>query len=208
MSGWRRARKPRAPKRLAEEELYWHAVKQLAMRARSVAELRRLLERRALRRQDVPTVLARVKKRGYLNDERFAETFAAARLENQRLGRVRVVHDLRLRLVAPEVAQRAVRSAYEGVDEAHLLRQHLARRLRSDRLGPDRLGHSGPPQNPQPLENPQKLASLYRALRRAGFSHGAVLAELRRLQADPELLEHLEEEIEEQSSDQHSHGED
>ncbi len=193
MSGGRRARKPRAPKHLAEEELYWHAVKQLAVRARSVAELRRLLERRALSRQDVPRVLGRLKKRGYLNDERFAENFAAARLENQRLGRVRVVHDLRLRLVAPEVAQRAVRTAYEGVDEVRLLRQHLARRLRT----------GGPPQNPQ------KVASLYRALRRAGFAHGAILAELQRLQqADPELLEHLEEETEEQSSDQHSHGED
>ena len=193
MSGGRRARKPRAPKHLAEEELYWHAVKQLAVRARSVAELRRLLERRALSRQDVPRVLGRLKKRGYLNDERFAENFAAARLENQRLGRVRVVHDLRLRLVAPEVAQRAVRTAYEGVDEVRLLRQHLARRLRT----------GGPPQNPQ------RVASLYRALRRAGFAHGAILAELQRLQqADPELLEHLEEETEEQSSDQHSHGED
>ena len=196
MSGVRRAGKPRAPKRLAEEELYWHAVKQLAVRARSVAELRRLLERRALSRQDVPRVLARLKKRGYLNDERFAETFAAARLENQRLGRLRVIHDLRLRLVAPEVAQSAVCSAYQGVDEAHLLRQHLARRLRSDRLG-----HSGPRQNSRPLENPQKLASLYRSLRRAGFAHGAVLAELRRLQANPELLEHLEEQSD-------SHGED
>ena len=207
MNGGRRARKPRAPKHLAEEELYWHAVKQLAVRARPVAELCRLLERRALSRQDVPRVLGRLKKRGYLNDERFAETFAVARLENQRLGRVRVVHDLRLRLVAPEVAQRAVRTAYEGVDEAHLLRQHLARRLRSDRLRPDRLGHSGLRQNPRPLENPQKLASLYRALRRAGFAHGAVLAELRRFQADPELLEHLEEEAAEQSSDQHGHWE-
>ena len=192
MSGRRRARQPRTPKPLEEEELYRYAVKRLAAQARSVAEMRRLLERRALRRQDVLRLLARLKQRGYLNDERFAETFAAARLENQRLGQVRVVHDLRLRLVAPEVAQRAVRNAYEGVEEAELLRQQLARRLRA----------SGPPQNRQ------KVASLYRALRRAGFSHGAILAQLQRLQqADPELLEHLEEETEEQSSDQHSRGE-
>ncbi len=192
MSGGRRARKPRAPKRLAEEELYWYAVQRLAAQSRSVAEMRRLLERRALQRQDVPRVVTRLKERGYLNDERFAEAFAAARLENQRVGQVRVVHDLRLRLVAPEVAQRVVRSAYEGVAEVKLLRQHLARRLRA----------SGPPRSPQ------KVSSLYRALRRAGFSHGAILAQLQRLQqADPELLEHLEQETEEPSSDQHSHGE-
>ena len=46
MSGGRRARKPRAPKRLAEEELYWYAVKRLAAQSRSLAEMRRLLERR------------------------------------------------------------------------------------------------------------------------------------------------------------------
>jgi hypothetical protein len=62
------------------------------------------------------------------------------------------------------------------VAEAELLRAHLARRLR---------------RRPPPAE-PRKLASLYRALRRAGFSHGGVMAELHRLRADPEVLEKLE----------------
>lgn len=174
----RRAPKARAPKQLEEEQLYWYAVKALAARARSVAEMRRLLERRAQRREDVRAVLARLKEHGYLNDQRFAENFASARLENQRLGRVRVVHDLRLHLVAPEVAERAARKTYEGVDEEDLLREHLAHRLR----------RTGPP------KTPRKAASLYRALRRAGFSHGAILAELRQLKADAELLESLGEE--------------
>ncbi len=177
MKRGRRAARPRAPKLLGEEQLYWYAVKMLAVRARSVTEMRRLLERRAERAGDARAVLARLKDHRYLDDQRFAENFATARLENQRLGRTRVVHDLRLRLVAPEVAERAARKAYEGVDEAELIRQHLARRLR----------HRGPP------KTQQKLASFYRALRRAGFSHGAILAELHRFKADAELLELLRE---------------
>lgn len=168
----------RKPKLLAEPELYTYAVKALAARARSVAETRRLLERRAQRPEDVRAVLVRLKDHGYLNDDRFAQSFASARLENQRLGRVRVIRDLRARLVAPEVAARAARKTYEAVDEGDLLRKHLARRLR----------RTGPPQSPQ------KVVSLYRALRRAGFSHDAVVLELRRLKADPELLDRLGEE--------------
>jgi regulatory protein len=163
-------------KKLNEQELYDYAVKRLAARAYSIAEMRRRLDERARSRPEARAVLARLKDHGYLNDERFAQTYASARLENQQLGRVRVVSDLRLRLVAPEVAERAARKAYEGVAEAELLRAHLARRLR---------------RRPPPAER-RKLASLYRALRRAGFSHGGVLAELHRLRADPEVLEKLE----------------
>ncbi len=166
---------PRKPRLLAEPELYGYALRALAARARSVAEMRRLLERRAERADDTRSVMARLKERGYLNDDRFAERYTAARLENQRLGRARVVRDLRARLVAPEVAERATRDAYGEVDEAALLAEHLERRLRT----------TGPP------KTPQKVASLYRALRRAGFSHGVIFSQLRRFKADTEMLEAL-----------------
>jgi regulatory protein len=168
----------RKPKLLDEAGLQGYAVERLAARAYSIAEMRRRLQARAEEPAAVRRVLARLKEYGYLNDDRFAQAFAAARLENERLGRIRVVSDLRTRLVAPEVAERAARQAYEGVQEPELLRQHLKRRLRGA---------------PPPAE-PRKLASLYRALRRAGFSHGAVMAEFRRLRADPETLENLEKE--------------
>lgn len=174
------ARPDRRQKKLAGEELYQYAVKSLAARARSVAEMRAIIGRRAAKADEVGTVMARLKERGYVNDERFAQTYATLRLENERFGRVRVAQDLRARRVAPEVAERAARTAYDGVNEAELLDQHLAQRLRV----------SGPPQNPK------KAAALYRALRRAGFSHSAVLSALRRLKADAEVIEALDEEPE------------
>ena len=167
----------RGPKPLAGEALDWYAVKALAARARSIGELRRLLNRRAAKPEEVSGVLARLQEQGYLNDARFAETFAAARLENDRLGRVRVVRDLRARHVTPEVAERAARKAFDGVDELALLRSRLEARLR----------RSGPP------STERKLASLYRALRLAGFPHAMVLDELRRLKVETEPLEALDE---------------
>ncbi len=96
------------PKPLSEDGLYQYALKALAARARSTGELRRMLERRAARKADAAQVLGRLKESGYLNDQKFAQSYAAWRLENQRLGRFRVERDLRARLVAPRLAERAV----------------------------------------------------------------------------------------------------
>jgi len=172
------ARARRKPRPLDEAELYSYALEALAARARSAGEMRRLLARRAAKPSATDEVLARLAERGYLNDDRFSQAFASWRLENQRFGRVRVLHDLRSHRVAGEVAERAVKEVYAEVDETALLREQLARRLRG---------------NPPPPE-PNKLASLYRALRRAGFSHSPILAELRRAKTDAALLARLEEE--------------
>lgn len=169
---------PRKPRLLTEPELYARALKAIAGRARSVAEMRRLLLRRAARPADAEQIVQRLKDLGYLNDEKFAHAYAAWRLENQRLGRRRVERDLRARLVPPKLAERAVGKTYEDVDEAKLVREHLARRLR----------HTGPP------KDRRKLASLYRHLLGAGFSPGAIIPELRKLsKADTNWLEELSE---------------
>ena len=99
---------PRKPRPLTEPELYARALKAIAGRARSVAEMRRLLLRRAARPADADEIVRRLKDLGYLNDEKFAHSYAAWRLENQRMGRRRVERDLRARLVAPKLAERAV----------------------------------------------------------------------------------------------------
>ncbi len=164
------------PKPLSEDGLYQYALKALAARARSTGELRRMLERRAARKADAAQVLGRLKESGYLNDQKFAQSYAAWRLENQRLGRFRVERDLRARLVAPRLAERAVEETYRNVDEGRLLREHLARRLR----------HSGPP------KDRRALASLYRHLLGAGFSTGTIVAEVRKLsKGDTDWLEEL-----------------
>src|SRR5215472_1924928 len=99
----------RKVRRLEAEALWTYALKALGGRAHSAGELGDKLRRRAERESDVDAVLARLKDHGYLDDNRFAENFASARLSNERLGKTRVERDLRRRRVAPALAERAVK---------------------------------------------------------------------------------------------------
>jgi regulatory protein len=140
---------------------------------------------RAANPPDVETVIDRLKGIGYLNDQRFAENFASSRVENEGFGRVRVLSDLRARQVSGNMAAQAVEQALAGKSEAHLIAAYIERRMPSIALG----GR---------IEDPRKLASAYRRLRRAGFTSGPILSALKQRAARPELLE---EPIEEEEAD-------
>src|SRR2546423_15487553 len=102
---------------LSAEALFEFAVKSLGARACSTGELRRKLVLRAERAGDVEDVIARLRDYGYLNDKRFAEGYAGARLENQGLGRSRVLRDLRQRKVRVTLATGAADSIYKQVEQ-------------------------------------------------------------------------------------------
>src|SRR5215471_7450304 len=167
------------PKQLASEELFAYAVKKLGGRACSIGEIRTALTARALEPSDVDTVVSRLKEFSYLNDTRFAESFAAARLENEGLGKSRVLRDLRQRRVAPEVAQSTVSKVYADQDELSLIEDYVRRKYRTA----DR----------ESLFSTEKeMASAYRRLVRAGFSTGNSIRVLKRFSANPELLDSFE----------------
>jgi regulatory protein len=64
-------------RRLDATALWEYALKSLAGRAQSTGELREKLRRRAARAGDIDDVLGRLKRDGYLDDRRYAESFAA-----------------------------------------------------------------------------------------------------------------------------------
>jgi SOS response regulatory protein OraA/RecX len=128
---------------------------------------------------DIDTVLARLKEHHYLDDRRYAENFAAARLANERLGRTRVIRELRARRVAPAVAERTVERVYEGVQETTLIEEWIRRKYRTA----PREGL---------FEDRKDLAAAYRRLARAGFRTGEILQALKRFAKDPELLDGFE----------------
>ena len=99
-------RKAAKPRRLAAEQLFEYAVKVLGARAYSTGDLRAKLRLRAAQAADVDATIARLLDIGYLNDERFAESYAAARVANDGFGRVRVLMDLRAHRVSGELAER------------------------------------------------------------------------------------------------------
>jgi regulatory protein len=166
-------------KRLDADGLWQYALRTLGGRAQSTGELREKLRLRAERAADVDDALARLKDLGYLNDKRFAEGFAAARLSNDKLGSTRVIHDLRRRRVAPSLAETTVRTTYEGVDETALIEDWIRRKFRmTPREG---------------LFSEEKdLASAYRRLARAGFRSGEIIRVLKRFAKNPELLDAFE----------------
>jgi len=164
---------------LDAEGLWELALKALGARACSGGELRQKLVQRAARLEDVEATLARLKEYRYIDDRRFAESFAAARLENQRLGKNRVSQELRRRRVAPALAQTVVDKTYKNVDEPALIEEFIRRKYRDA-------------PREELFREDKQLASAYRRLLRAGFRSGNVIRVLKRFAANPELLDQLE----------------
>jgi regulatory protein len=131
---------------------------------------------RAANPSDAESVIDRLKDIGYLDDRRFAEGYAAARVENEGFGRMRVLNDLRARRVSGEMADQAVERAIGDKSEAELIDAFIERRMHSVFAGGK-------------IEDAKKLAAAYRKLRRAGFTSGPILSALKRIAARPEELE-------------------
>ncbi len=171
----------RTPKLLNASGLMAFAAQALSARALTISELREKLKRRAAEPADIDDVLARLKESGYLNDQRFAESYASWRRDDGGFGKTRVLRDLMARRVAPAVAKQASDKAFEGADEVAMIEKFLARKYRGKDLG-------------ALLQEEKHLASAYRKLRTSGFSTGNSVRVLKRYAAQAELLEDSDEE--------------
>ena len=153
--------------KLDEESLWEYALRTLSQRAHSAGEIRQKLVKRAQSVQDIDAVLAKLREYGMVDDRRFSEAFASARLQNDGFGRFRVLNDLRRKRIAPAIAETAVNTAFSGTDEPQLIEQFLKRKYRNIDLR-------------QFLQEEKNLASAYRRLRTAGFGSGSAIAVLKR----------------------------
>jgi len=170
---------PRGRRLETEAELYEYAVSALARRMRSVAELKRLLRQRVeadteIGKTLVEVVVRRLKDQGYLNDAKYAAAYSAYRRDNEKLGRRRVITDLKVKGVHSEVIEEAVQSAFSEVDEERQAREYL-RRKRLEKP-PDR----------------RQSARIFRHLMRAGFSSRTIFAILRKWNVDEQILDQLD----------------
>lgn len=170
------ADRARTVKKLAAEELFQYGVALLARRALSVGEVRTRLTRKAADPEDVAPAIARLREYGFLDDARFAEGFASARRDSGAFGAARVMRDLRQRRVAAPVAEKAVGSAFENVDEEAAVSSWIERKLRGKELAVF-------------LNDPKNLASVYRRLRYAGFSSSPAIKVLKRYASAADELE-------------------
>ena len=167
----------------SENELYEYAVGALGRRARSVAELKRLLRPRVdadteYGRTLMELVIRRLKDRGYLNDAQYAAAYSSFRRDNEKFGRRRVITDLKAKGVHSEVIEKVVDAVYDEVSDETQAREYLKRK----RLV-------------KPKDQKQ-TARIFRQLVRAGFASKTIFAILKKWDVDDETLTVLEGELE------------
>ena len=172
---------PRPPKKLGPDRLWEYALRLLGHRGYSTGEMRLKLSVRAETVSALNEVMAKLKEYGYLDDKKFAETYATNRRENNSLGRLRIFRELRARRISQVVAERAVNRVFAATDEQALATTYLERNFRGKNLL-------------EYLHDESKLASVFRRLRRAGFSSGAAISVLKSFTAKASELENLPDE--------------
>lgn len=115
----------------ARERLFQRAAKLLAAKQRSVEELReRLLSGRGATPELVETVIERLREYGYLDDERFAQSYASLRIQQRPIGRQRLQRDLRLRKIDKQTVDNALDQVFEQTSENDLIDRAIAKRIR------------------------------------------------------------------------------
>lgn len=113
------------------QRTFARAIKLLAARSRSVAELRELLlEGRRSNKAAVEETLARLQEYGYIDDERFAFGYASLKVRQRPIGRQRVKRDLVMKKIDGAVVEEALDLVFAEVSEESLIDQALEKRIR------------------------------------------------------------------------------
>jgi regulatory protein len=134
------------------------AVRLLARRDLSVAQVRERLSRQGRSAAAIEPALARLTAAGSLDDARVARACARTRAGVKRQGRERVLREIQALGIGRDVARAAVDEVFGTLDEQDLLRAALEKRLRSATV----------------LSDPAVQRRLYAALVRQGFEAHAV----------------------------------
>jgi regulatory protein len=145
------------------------AIKLLAAKPRSVAELReRLLQRKGTTEAVVEAVIARLREYGYLDDERLAFSYASYKVKQKPLGRRRLERDLKFKKIDSGVANEALEMVFAETPEEQLIDHAIAKRIRI----------RGKP------KNRAEAKSLFEHLLRQGFEFELVSDKVRSLATD------------------------
>ena len=113
------------------ERVFQRAGKLLAVRQRSVEELReRLLEGRGATETIVTEVIERLREYGYLDDARYAHSYAQLRVQQRPIGRQRLERDLRMKQIDKTTVDAALDSVFAEKPEAELIDRAIEKRIR------------------------------------------------------------------------------
>ena len=155
----------------ARERVFQRAAKLLAAKQRSVEELReKLLTGRGATKAMVDEVIARLSEYGYLDDAKFAQSYASLRLRERPIGRRRLERDLWLKKVDKKTAETALDEVFDATPESDLIDRAIAKRVRLRG-------------KPKTREDAKKL---FDHLLRQGFEFELVSEKVRALAKDPD----------------------
>jgi regulatory protein len=144
------------------DNAYLTALRQLARRELSEAQIRQRLSRRGFTSDDIDRALSRLREDGSVDDARVAAAIARSQLSIKKRGERRVRREIEAAGIAPALAERAVAEVYGEVDADALLAAAIDRRLGTRRLDDDR-----------------DMARLYRYLVGQGFESDKAMTALR-----------------------------
>ena len=145
------------------DDTYLTALKMLARRELSEAQLRQRLLRRQHDPDAIEAALTRLKSERNLDDERVAGAIARSETNLKKRGRFRVTRQIEAAGIASSIAKRVVDETFAAIDGDALLSQALARRLRGRTQ----------------IEDDREFQRLYRYLVAQGFEPDRVMALLR-----------------------------
>lgn len=115
----------------ARQLVFQRAAKLLAAKQRSVDELReKLLTGRGATKALVEEVIGRLREYGYLDDAKFAQSYASLRLRERPIGRRRLERDLWLKKVDKQTVETALDEVFETTPEEDLIDRAIAKRIR------------------------------------------------------------------------------
>lgn len=115
----------------ARERVFHRAAKLLAAKQRSVEELReKLSTTRGATKAMVDEAIARLREYGYLDDAKFAQSYASLRLRERPIGRRRLQRDLWLKKVDKQTVESALDEVFESTPEEDLIDRAIAKRIR------------------------------------------------------------------------------
>ena len=143
---------------------YLDALKMLARRELSEAQVRQRLARRGHPSDDIEDAIARLREERAIDDTRVAESIALTQTALKKRGKLRVRRQIESAGIAGATAKRAVDDVCSSIDDAALLEASLLKRLHGrERIADDR-----------------EFQRLYRYLIGQGFDPDQVLGILRK----------------------------
>ena len=142
---------------------YVAALRMLAQRELSEAQLRQRLARRGYDRDVIDAAIARLKSENNIDDARVAALIAQSETTRRKRGRLRVKRQIEAAGIAASIAQQAIDEAFRSIDADALMAAALERRLRGGKS----------------IGDEKEFQRLYRYLCTQGFEPDRVLALLR-----------------------------